>query len=130
LNRAGRRRSDFGGGMAGKIDWHYHRNGCMTCKRAQGYLEKNALQASEVVDARKHRKNSAEALKLARTAETIVVAKGTKVTTFDMTKAPPDDATLLTYLLGPTGNLRAPAIRKGKTLLIGFSEEAYREVLS
>ncbi len=37
----------------------------------------------------------------------------------------PDDATLLAHMLGPTGNLRAPAIRRGKTLLVGFNEEAY-----
>jgi len=54
-----------------------------------------------------------------------VVAKGKKVVTFDMKQAPPDDDTLAAYLLGPTGNLRAPTIRQGKTLLIGFNEEAY-----
>jgi len=33
-------------------------------------------------------------------------------------------------MLGPTGNLRAPCIRAGKTILVGFSEEAFRDVLS
>lgn len=42
---------------------------------------------------------------------------------------PPDDDTLAAHLLGPTGNLRAPTIRQGNTLLVGFSEEAYRDVL-
>ena len=46
-----------------------------------------------------------------------------------MKKEPPDDATLAAHVLGPTGNLRAPTVRRGKTLLVGFSEEAYREVL-
>lgn len=101
----------------------------MTCKKAQGYLEKNALQASEVVDAGKDRKGSNEALKLAKAAERIVVAKGAKMVTFDMKRSPPDDATLLAYLLGPTGNLRAPTIRKGKTLLVGFNEDGYKQVL-
>ena len=45
-----------------------------------------------------------------------------------MTTDPPDKDTLLSHLLGPTGNLRAPAIRKGKTLYVGFNEEAYREL--
>jgi arsenate reductase-like glutaredoxin family protein len=58
------------------------------------------------------------------------VAKGKKVVTFDMKREPPDDETLAAHLLGPTGNLRAPTIRKGSTLLVGFSEEAYREVLA
>lgn len=101
----------------------------MTCKKAQGYLENNALQASEVVDAGKDRKGRAEALQLAKTADKIVVAKGAKVVTFDMKRSPPDDDTLLAHLLGPTGNLRAPTIRKGKTLLVGFNDEAYKAVL-
>jgi hypothetical protein len=58
-----------------------------------------------------------------------VVARGKKVVTFDMRRAPPDDATLLSHLLGPTGNLRAPTVRRGKTLLVGFNEEAYRQEL-
>ena len=31
-------------------------------------------------------------------------------------------------MLGPTGNLRAPMIRKGKTVLVGFNEEAFGKV--
>jgi hypothetical protein len=58
------------------------------------------------------------------------VGKGKKVITFDMKAMPPDDETLLAHLLGPTGNLRAPTLRRGKTLLVGFSEEAYHQVLA
>jgi hypothetical protein len=58
-----------------------------------------------------------------------VVARGKKVVSFDMKKDPPDDATLLAHLLGPSGNLRAPTLRKGKTLLVGFSDDVYREHL-
>jgi hypothetical protein len=32
-------------------------------------------------------------------------------------------------MLGPTGNLRAPTLRAGRTLVVGFDEEAYRKVL-
>jgi arsenate reductase-like glutaredoxin family protein len=46
-----------------------------------------------------------------------------------MKKTPPDDDTLAAHILGPTGNLRAPTIRKGKTLLVGFSDDAYRQVI-
>lgn len=46
-----------------------------------------------------------------------------------MKKDAPDEATLLAHILGPSGNLRAPTLRKGKTLLIGFNEEAYRDEL-
>jgi hypothetical protein len=80
-------------------------------------------------DAGKERRGRDEALALARAVKTIVVAKGKKVLTFDMKNDPPDDETLLAQLLGPTGNLRAPTLRKGQTLLVGFSDGAYRHVL-
>lgn len=66
-----------------------------------------------------------EALTLARAASRVVVSRGQKIVSFDMKKSPPDDETLLSHLLGPTGNLRAPTIRKGKTLLVGFHDEVY-----
>ena len=57
----------------------------------------------------------------------MIVARGKKFVVFDMKKAPPGDDDLLAAILGPTGNLRAPTLRKGATLLVGFSEEAYAE---
>jgi hypothetical protein len=83
----------------------------------------------ERTDASKERKGRDAALALARTAERVVVARGKKVVEFDMRKDPPDDDTLAAHLLGPTGNLKAPTLRKGKTLLVGFGEDAYRQVL-
>ncbi len=32
-------------------------------------------------------------------------------------------------MLGPTGNLRAPTLRAGKTVLVGFSEEVFEDAL-
>jgi hypothetical protein len=80
-------------------------------------------------DATKERKGRDAALALAKAAGRVVVARGKKVVTFDLKHDPPDDDTLAAHLLGPTGNLRAPALRRGETLLVGFSEDAYREVL-
>jgi arsenate reductase-like glutaredoxin family protein len=97
----------------------------MSCKKAQGFLEQHDVEADTIVDASKERKGPAEALALAKTVSTIHVARGKKVVTIDM-KKPPDDKTLVSYLLGPSGNLRAPTIRKGKTLYVGFSEETYK----
>ena len=82
-----------------------------------------------VADAGKEKRGRAEALALAKAAARITVARGKKSVTFDMKRDPPDDETLLTHMLGPTGNLRAPTIRKGKNLYVGFSEESYRELL-
>ena len=32
-------------------------------------------------------------------------------------------------MLGPTGNLRAPTLRRGKTVLVGFNEDVYQDKL-
>lgn len=82
------------------------------------------MDVEQVQDAGKERKGPDEALALARSADKVLVAKGKKVVEFDM-KDGPDDETLLKSLLGPSGNLRAPTLRRGKTLLVGFSDELY-----
>jgi hypothetical protein len=87
------------------------------------------VNVSDEANASKDRRGRAEALALAKSAARIVVARGKKIVTFDMKAEPPDDDTLAAHLLGPTGNLRAPTIRKGNTVLVGFSAEEYRELL-
>lgn len=84
----------------------------------------------QVQDASKHKQGPKEALALARSAARVVAARGKKIVTFDIKKDRPDDDTLLAHLLGPSGNLRAPTIRVGNTLLIGFSEDSYRQYLA
>ncbi len=59
----------------------------------------------------------------------IHVAKGKRVIHVDLRKGRPDKSELLKLLLGPTGNLRAPTLRKGRTLLVGFDEATYKKVL-
>ena len=68
-----------------------------------------------------------DAENLAAKASTVIVAKGKKVDTFEVRGKPPTEA--VDAMLGPTGNLRAPTLRVGRTLLVGFNEEQYREVL-
>jgi len=101
----------------------------MTCKKAQGFLERNALEAKTIVDAGKQKQGRTEALALAKSVSRIVAAKGKNLVAFDMKKDAPDEETLLAHMLGPTGNLRAPTLRKGRTLYVGFSDDAYRELV-
>lgn len=56
------------------------------------------------------------------------MAKGKQVLEFKLGKGRPSDEELAAVMLGPTGNLRAPTIRAGKTVLVGFHEEAYAGV--
>jgi len=48
---------------------------------------------------------------------------------FDVQDNLPGNTELLTAMLGPTGNLRAPTVKRGKILLVGFNEGAYRDAL-
>ena len=82
-----------------------------------------------MVNATRQRQGRAEALELARSARRVVVGRGRKFVTFDMQKDPPGDDTRAAQLLGRSGNLKAPALRVGGPLLVGFAEEAYRQVL-
>ena len=84
---------------------------------------------AETVDATKTRYGAADALKLLSGIDTLVAAKGKKVETFDLKNDRPDDAELLARLMGPTGNLRAPTARVGRTLVVGFNPEVYAQVL-
>jgi arsenate reductase-like glutaredoxin family protein len=81
------------------------------------------------VDARKTTLKEKEALALVRDVDEIYASKGKQVVYRDLKATKPDKAALLGLLLGPTGNLRAPTLRKGRTLLIGFDEAAYTKIL-
>lgn len=58
----------------------------------------------------------------------IVAAKGKKIDVLELQPAP-EEAAILALLLGPTGNLRAPTAKVGRTLLVGFSPDTYEQVL-
>ncbi len=66
---------------------------------------------------------------MARQVERVVATKGKKRTELDMRQKPSDEE-VLALLLGPTGNIRAPLIRVGKTLVAGFDPDVYNGALS
>lgn len=68
-----------------------------------------------------------EALALAAGARRLVAAKGTKVVEIDL-KAGAQDSEILALMLGPTGNLRAPTIRAGDTLYVGFPKKGFDDL--
>ena len=65
---------------------------------------------------------------MAAEADEIYSAKGKNVRYVNLKKDKPDEATLISLLIGPSGNLRAPTLRKGKTLIVGFDPETYAKV--
>ena len=67
-----------------------------------------------------------DAAAIAKAASKVIVAKGKKVQEFKGGSAGKD---VVEAMLGPTGNLRAPTIRKGKTVLVGFNEDVFQQAL-
>lgn len=116
--------------MAAKIDWYYHRKGCNTCSRMDSLLERLDLQSKETVSAHKQKFDFAQAKELLSGITKIVASKGTKGLEIDLRKDAPSDDELRAILIGPTGNLRAPTIRRGKTLFVGFHEETFSPALA
>ena len=47
----------------------------------------------------------------------------------DLRNGLPDKATVARLMIGPSGNLRAPTLRVGRKVLVGFDEDSYRKVL-
>jgi arsenate reductase-like glutaredoxin family protein len=80
------------------------------------------------VIANKVKLGAADALELAKRVKTIVATRGQQVVRIARRDKPTDDE-LLAVLLGPTGNLRAPAAVVGDVLVVGFNPEVYAEVL-
>jgi hypothetical protein len=97
----------------------------MTCTRTQGFLAKKKVSAAEVVNASKARLGPKDALALLDGMDTLWAMKGRKVVQVDLRQDRPPAAGLLALLLGPTGNLRAPTLRAGRTLIVGFDEATY-----
>jgi arsenate reductase-like glutaredoxin family protein len=102
----------------------------MTCAKAQGFLAKHKLGVTEQTDAKKSTIKGDAALVVLKNVDEIYVAKGKQVVHVDLRTQKPPRAELLGLLLGPTGNLRAPTVRKGRTLVVGFDEATYRRLLS
>jgi hypothetical protein len=68
-----------------------------------------------------------DAAALATAASRVIVAKGKKLDEWRTAgKAP---ATVVNAMVGATGNLRAPCLRVGKTVVVGFNADTYTELL-
>lgn len=69
------------------------------------------------------------ALALAREMNEIYATKGKNMIHLDMRTNPSDDE-VAALVVGPSGNLRAPTLRRGKTLLVGFDGATYAMLLT
>ncbi len=86
-------------------------------------LEQYDTKVEEERNSRKQPLDDTAAQALLSSVEAVWVAKGKKVRQLSA------DETSLDDLKGPTGNYRAPMVRSGSRLLVGFHPETLEELL-
>ena len=101
----------------------------MTCAKTHGFLARHKVTVAARRDAKKATIKGDAALGVLEGVDELYAAKGKRVVHVDLKREKPPRAELLGLLLGPTGNLRAPTLRKGRTLIVGFDEATYQHVL-
>lgn len=101
----------------------------MTCAKTQGFLARHKVTVAAQTDAKKATIRGEAALAVLEGVDEIYAARGQKVVHLDLRRDKPARAELLAVLLGPTGNLRAPTVRKGRKLIVGFHPDTYAQVL-
>ena len=82
-------------------------------------MDANKIEPKDIVLA-SQKLGQKDAEELAGKATKIMVFKGKKLPSLRCNKL---DKETIQSMLGPTGNLRAPTLVSGKTVLVGFNEE-------
>jgi len=111
------------------IDWYYHRVGCTACRKAQTFLAGYDLAVRERVDARKTRIGPSALSDVVKGARTVLVSNGRSVARFELTTGKPDRAELYSRMVGPTGNLRAPTLKRGRLVVVGYHVDSMKELV-
>jgi len=87
-------------------------------------LEKSKSGVDEERPARSRPLTDADAKALLKEVDVVTLARGKTARTLPAREVSLDD------LRGPTGNFRAPMLRAGRRLLVGWHEESLRELLA
>jgi hypothetical protein len=86
-------------------------------------LDQKKVDITEERPARKNPMQESDALALLGQVEEVIIAKGKN------SKRLKAKDTTINDLKGPTGNIRAPLLRKGNLLLVGFHEGELKALL-
>lgn len=85
-------------------------------------MEARSIEIKETVLASK-KLNAAHCPEVTEKASKLIAMRGKKVETFDLKEGLSDAA--IAAMLGPTGNLRAPTLKVGKTVLVGYNDSVF-----
>lgn len=108
------------------IEWTYMRRGCKSCDKAKEILRTKKLKAETEVDCKKAPLDEAALRNEIKELDTVLVTKGKKVLRLSPLQ---DQDEILATAIGRSGNLRAPSLRHGNTLLVGYTDDVYPELI-
>ena len=92
--------------------------------RAQEFLGGYELAVTEKVDARKTRIGPTGLEPVLAGVKVVLASNGRTVRRFELAKEAPDRAELLAAMIGHTGNLRAPTLRRRGMLVVGYHADS------
>ena len=99
----------------------------MSCTRARAVFDEKKLEIREEVDAKKEAIGPGQVWDLLSSAATVHVASGQKTLSLKPDAANKEE--LIKRATGRTGNLRAPALRIGDDLYIGYNQAMYEGLI-
>ena len=88
-------------------------------------FDDKGITITEAVEARKQKVEGDDAWAILGTARELVVGRGKKFQIFDPAKD--DKEAILKVCLGRTGNLRAPTLKMGDRVVVGFNDDMYAQ---
>ncbi len=88
-------------------------------------FEDKGIEISEAVEARKQKIEGDDAWAILGSARELIVGRGKKFQIFDPKKDSKED--ILKVCLGRTGNLRAPTLKIGDRVVVGFNDDMYEQ---
>jgi len=94
--------------------------------RADEFLAARRIAVRETADARKERFEKQDLRELFKDARRVVAIKAKKRVEFDLEREFDLDA-LAEAVIGPTGGLRAPTLKVGRSVLVGFGPDEWAE---
>lgn len=86
------------------------------------------MALGDVEDAKKKRYDADAVKAVLKGVDEIYAMKGKRLVHLRLKKDKPPREEIHAAILGPFGTLRAPALRKGRTLIVGFDEATYEKL--
>ena len=91
-------------------------------------FDDRGIAIKEAVEARKEKIEGDDAWTILGAADELIVGRGKKFQVFDPKKD--DKEAILKVCLGRTGNLRAPTLKMGGRVVVGFNDEMYAQFVA